>query len=192
VHTGTKISLKESLVFTTQLLRASRIHRPIFEQSPMDQTAFRKAILSDPLAEDAQVLAAATTDKDLREMLDTVRSVESGIEDLLTSVPIPPLLYEKLLTLPEGDEDDGGDAAGKSDKRGKGGKGGKVGKGSKVGKDGKDGKDDGHQAALTSFNLSELVARAGDAAWRFRLAILFTLIIAIAAGLSIFMPGPTL
>lgn len=143
----------------------------------MDQTAFRKAILSDPLAEDAQVLAAATTDKDLREMLDTVRSVESGIEDLLTSVPIPPLLYEKLLTLPEGDEDDGGDSAGKSDKRGKGGK---------------DGKDDGHQAALTSFNLSELVARAGDAAWRFRLEILFTLIIAIAAGLSIFMPGPTL
>ncbi|MDO7565278.1 MAG: DUF3379 domain-containing protein [OM182 bacterium] len=122
----------------------------------MDQTAFRKAILSDPLAEDAQVLAAATTDKDLREMLDTVRSVESGIKDLLTSVPIPPLLYEKLLTLPEGDE------------------------------------DDGHQAALTSFNLSELVARAGDAAWRFRLAILFTLIIAIAAGLSIFMPGPTI
>lgn len=122
----------------------------------MDQTAFRKAILSDPLAEDAQVLAAATTDKDLREMLDTVRSVESGIEDLLTSAPIPPLLYERLLTLPEGDE------------------------------------DDGHQAALTSFNLSELVARAGDAAWRFRLAILFTLIIAIAAGLSIFMPGPTI
>lgn len=152
----------------------------------MDQTAFRKAILSDPLAEDAQVLAAATTDKDLREMLDTVRSVESGIKDLLTSVPIPPLLYEKLLTLPEGDEDDGGDAAGKSDKRGKAGK---DGKGSKVGKDGK---DDGHQAAFTSFNLSELVARAGDAAWRFRLAILFTLIIAIAAGLSIFMPGPTL
>ena len=152
----------------------------------MDQSAFRKAILSDPLAEDAQVLAAATTDKDLREMLDTVRSVESGIKDLLTSVPIPPLLYEKLLTLPEGDEDDGGDAAGKSDKRGKGGKGGKV------GKDGKDGKDDGHQAVFTSFNLSELVARAGDAAWRFRLAILFTLIIAIAAGLSIFMPGPTL
>ena len=149
----------------------------------MDQTAFRKAILSDPLAEDAQVLAAATTDKDLREMLNTVRSVESGIKDLLTSVPIPPLLYEKLLTLPEGDEDDGGDSAGKSDKRGKGGK---------VGKDGKDGKDDGHQAAFTSFNLSELVARAGDAAWRFRLAILFTLIIAIAAGLSIFMPGPTL
>ena len=155
----------------------------------MDQTAFRKAILSDPLAEDAQVLAAATTDKDLREMLDTVRSVESGIEDLLTSVPIPPLLYEKLLTLPEGDEDDGGDAAGKSDKRGKAGK---DGKGSKVGKDGKDGKDDGHLAALTSFNLSELVAKAGDAAWRFRLAILFTLIIAIAVGLSIFMPGPTL
>ncbi|MDO7657641.1 MAG: hypothetical protein MUR21_05440 [OM182 bacterium] len=112
--------------------------------------------MSDPLAEDAQVLAAATTDKDLREMLDPVRRVESGIEDLLTSVPIPPLLYEKLLTLPEGDE------------------------------------DDGHQAALTSFNLSELVARAGDAAWRFRLAILFTLIIAIAAGLSIFMPGPTI
>ena len=140
----------------------------------MDQTAFRKAILSDPLAEDAQVLAAATTDKDLREMLDTVRSVESGIKDLLTSVPIPSLLYEKLLTLPEGDEDDGGDSAGKS---GKGGKGGK---------------DDGHQAPLTSFNLSELVARAGDAAWRFRLAILFTLIIAIAAGLSIFMPGPTI
>ena len=152
----------------------------------MDQTAFRKAILSDPLAEDAQVLAAATTDKDLREMLDTVRSVESGIEDLLTAVPIPPLLYEKLLTLPVGDEDDGGDSAGKSDKRGKGGTGGKD------GKDRKDGKDDGHQAALTSFNLSELVARAGDAAWRFRLAILFTLIIAIAAGLSIFMPGPTL
>lgn len=146
----------------------------------MDQTAFRKAILSDPLAEDAQVLAAATTDKDLREMLDTVRSVESEIEKLLTSVPIPPLLYEKLLTLPEGDEDDGGDSAGKSDKRGKGGK------------DIKDGKDDGHQAKLTSFNLSELVARAGDAAWRFRLAILFTLIIAIAAGLLIFMPGPTL
>ena len=152
----------------------------------MDQTAFRKAILSDPLAEDAQVLAAATTDKDLREMLDTVRSVESGIKDLLTSVPIPPLLYEKLLTLPEGDEDDGGDSAGKSDKRGKAGK---DGKGSKVGKDGK---DDGHQAAFTSFNLPELVARAGDAAWRFRLAILFTLLIAIAAGLSIFMPGPTL
>ena len=143
----------------------------------MDQTAFRKAILSDPLAEDAQVLAAATTDKDLREMLDTVRSVESGIKDLLTSVQIPPLLYEKLLTLPEGDEDHDGDAAGKSDKGGQ---------------DGKDGKEDGHLAALTSFNLSELVARAGDAAWRFRLAILFTLIIAIAAGLSIFMPGPTL
>ena len=75
----------------------------------MDQTAFRKAILSDPFAEDAQVLAAANTDKDLREMLDTVRSVESGIEDLLTSAPIPPLLYERLLTLPEGDEDDGGE-----------------------------------------------------------------------------------
>ena len=30
----------------------------------MDQTAFRKAILSEPFAEDAQVLAAANTDKD--------------------------------------------------------------------------------------------------------------------------------
>lgn len=123
----------------------------------MDQTAFRKAILSDPFAEDAQVLAAANSDQDLREMLDTVRSVESGIEDLLTSTPIPPLLYERLLTLPEGDED-----------------------------------DDGEPAALTSINVSTLVTRAGDAAWRFRLAIIFTLIIAIAAGLSVFMPGPTL
>jgi len=123
----------------------------------MDQTAFRKAILSDPFAEDAEVLAAANTDKDLREMLDTVRSVESGIEDLLTSVPIPPLLYEKLLTLPESDED-----------------------------------DDGEPEALTPLNVSTLLARAGDAAWRFRLAIIFTLIIAIAAGLSVFMPGPTL
>ena len=121
----------------------------------MDQTAFRKAILSDPFAEDAQVLAAANSDQDLREMLDTVRSVESGIEDLLTSAPIPPLLYERLLTLPEGDED-------------------------------------GEPAALTSINVSTLVTRAGDAAWRFRLAIIFTLIIAIAAGLSVFMPGPTL
>ena len=68
----------------------------------MDQTAFRKAILSDPFAEDAQVLAAANSDKDLREMLDTLRSVESGIEDLLKSVPILTLLYEKLRTLPEG------------------------------------------------------------------------------------------
>ena len=123
----------------------------------MDQTAFRKAILSDPFAEDAQVLAAANTDKDLREMLDTVRSVESGIEDLLTSAPIPPLLYERLLTLPEGDEDDGGEPE-----------------------------------ALTSINVSTLVTRAGDAAWRFRPAIIFTLIMAIAAGLSVFMPGPTL
>ena len=123
----------------------------------MDQTAFRKAILSDPFAEDAQILAAANTDKDLREMLDTVRSVESGIEGLLTSVQIPPLLHEKLLTLPEGDEDDGGNSE-----------------------------------ALTSINVSTLLARDGDAAWRFRLAILFTLIIAIAAGLSIFMPGPAL
>lgn len=90
-------------------------------------------------------------------MLDTVRSVESGIEDLLTSAPIPPLLYERLLTLPEGDEDDGGEPE-----------------------------------ALTSINVSTLVTRAGDAAWRFRLAIIFTLIIAIAAGLSVFMPGPTL
>jgi len=48
----------------------------------MDQTAFRKAILSDPFAEDAQILAATNTDKDLREILDTVRSVESGIEGL--------------------------------------------------------------------------------------------------------------
>ena len=123
----------------------------------MDQTAFRKAILSEPFAEDAQVLAAANTDKDLREMLDTVRSVESGIEGLLTSAPIPPLLYERLLTLPEGDEDDGGEPE-----------------------------------ALTSINVSTLVTRAGDAAWRFRLAIIFTLIMAIAAGLSVFMPGPTL
>ena len=123
----------------------------------MDQTAFRKAILSDPFAEDAQVLAAANTDKELREMLDTVRSVESGIEDLLKSAPIPPLLYEKLLTLPEGDEDNGG-----------------------------------NPEALNPINVSTLLARAGDAAWRFRLAILFALIIAIAAGLSIFMPGPTL
>ena len=123
----------------------------------MDQSAFRKAILSDPFAEDAQVLAAANTDKDLREMLDTVRSVESGIEGLLTSAPIPPLLYERLLTLPEGDEDDGGEPE-----------------------------------ALTSINVSTLVTRAGDAAWRFRLAIIFTLIMAIAAGLSVFMPGPTL
>ena len=123
----------------------------------MDQTAFRKAILSDPFAEDAQVLAAANSNKDLREMLDTVRSVESGIEGLLTSVPIPPLLYERLLTLPEGDEDDSGEPR-----------------------------------ALTSINVSTLLARAGDAAWRFRLAIIFTLIIAIAAGLSVFMPGPTL
>jgi len=120
----------------------------------MDQTAFRKAILSDPFAEDAQVLAAANSDQDLREMLNTVRSVESGIEDLLTSAPIPPLLYERLLTLPEG--------------------------------------DDGEPAALTSINVSSLVTRAGDAAWRFRLAIIFTLIIAIAAGLSVFMLGPTL
>ena len=123
----------------------------------MDQTAFRKAILSDPFAEDAQVLAAANSNKDLREMLDTVRSVESGIEGLLTSAPIPPLLYERLLTLPEGDEDDSGEPR-----------------------------------ALTSINVSTLLARAGDAAWRFRLAIIFTLIIAIAAGLSVFMPGPTL
>ena len=123
----------------------------------MDQTAFRKAILSDPFAEDAQVLAAANSNKDLREMLDTVRSVESGIEDLLTSAPIPPLLYERLLTLPEGDEDDGGEPK-----------------------------------ALTSINVPTLVTRAGDAAWRFRLAIIFTLIMAIAAGLSVFMPGPTL
>ena len=90
-------------------------------------------------------------------MLDTVRSVESGIEDLLTSAPIQPLLYERLLTLPEGDEDDSGEPR-----------------------------------ALTSINVSTLLARAGDAAWRFRLAIIFTLIIAIAAGLSVFMPGPTL
>ena len=69
-------------MFATQLLQAFRIHRPIFEQSPMDQTAFRKAILSDPFAEDAQILAATNTDKDLREILDTVRSVESGIEGL--------------------------------------------------------------------------------------------------------------
>ena len=123
----------------------------------MDQTAFRKAILSDPFAEDAQVLAAANSNKDLREMLDTVRSVESGIEGLLTSAPIPPLLYKRLLTLPEGDEDDSGEPR-----------------------------------ALTSINVSTLLARAGDAAWRFRLAIIFTLIIAIAAGLSVFMPGPTL
>ena len=123
----------------------------------MDQTAFRKAILSDPFAEDAQVLAAANSDKDLREMLDTVRSVESGIKDLLASAPIPPLLYERLLTLPEGDLDDGG-----------------------------------KPQALTSINVSTLLARAGDAARRFRLAIIFTLIIAIAAGLSVFMPGPTL
>ena len=123
----------------------------------MDQTAFRKAILSDPFAEDAQVLAAANSNKDLREMLDTVRSVESGIEDLLTSAPIAPLLYERLLTLPEGDEDDSGEPR-----------------------------------ALTSINVSTLLARAGDAAWRFRLAIIFTLFIAIAAGLSVFMPGPTL
>ena len=123
----------------------------------MDQTAFRKAILSETFAEDAQVLASANSDKDLREMLDTVRSVDSGIEDLLTSAPIPPLLYARLLTLPEGDED-----------------------------------DDGEPAALTSINVSTLVTRAGDAAWRFRLAIIFTLIMAIAAGLSVFMPGPTL
>ena len=48
----------------------------------MDQTAFRKAILSDLFAADAQILAAANTDKGFREMLDTVRSVESGIEGL--------------------------------------------------------------------------------------------------------------
>jgi hypothetical protein len=75
----------------------------------------------------------------------------------LTSAPIPPLLYERLLTLPEGDEDDSGEPR-----------------------------------ALTSINVSTLLARTGDAAWRFRLAIIFTLIIAIAAGLSVFMPGPTL
>ena len=52
--------------------------------------------------------------------------------------------------------------------------------------------DGGNSEALTSINVSTLLARDGDAAWRFRLAILFTLIIAIAAGLSIFMPGPAL
>ena len=153
-----KISLKENLVLTTQLLRASRIHRPIFEQFPMDQNAFHKEILSDPFAQKLQVLAAANTDKDLREMLDTVRSVESGIEDLLTSVPIPPLLYEKLLTSPEG--------------------------GLQF--------DDRKPEALPSSNVPTLLAMAGETVWRFRLAIVFTLIIAIAADLSIFMPGPTL
>ena len=70
-------------MLSIQLFRASRIHRPIFEQSRLDQNAFRKEITSDLVAESAQVLAAASTDRDLREIFDALRSFESGIEDLL-------------------------------------------------------------------------------------------------------------
>ena len=121
----------------------------------MDLNTFRERILSDPFADNAQVLDAARKDREKREMLEAVRSVEANIEDLLTSAPVPPFLYEKLLSLPDGDEN-----------------------------------GEGSFDSPVTDNAATIAARIGTTIWRFRLAIIFTLIIVTAASLSIFMPGP--
>ena len=71
----------------------------------MDQKTFREKILSDPFADEPQILEAADADKELRELLFTARGVEAGIKDLLAAVPVPASLYGKLVTLPDDSED---------------------------------------------------------------------------------------
>ena len=71
----------------------------------MDQKTFREKILSDPFADEPQILEAADADEELRELLFTARGVEAGIKDLLAAVPVPASLYGKLVTLPDDNED---------------------------------------------------------------------------------------
>ena len=71
----------------------------------MDQKTFREKILSDPFADDPRVFEAADADEELRALLFTARGVEAGIADLLAAVPVPASLYEKLVTLPDDNED---------------------------------------------------------------------------------------
>lgn len=127
----------------------------------MDQKTFREKILSDPFADDPRVLEAASADEELREMLFTARGVEAGIEELLAAVPVPASLYAKLVTLPDDDADD---------------------------KDGEADEDDHTKAPKRAS--SSFVAKVRVAARQYRLAIVIALIIAIAASLSMFIPGP--
>ena len=130
----------------------------------MDQKTFREKILSDPFADDPRVLEAASADEELREMLFTARGVEAGIEDLLAAVPVPASLYAKLVTLPDDDADDADDKDGEAD-------------------------EDDHTKAPKRAS-SSFVAKVRVAARQYRLAIVIALIIAIAASLSMFIPGP--
>lgn len=77
----------------------------------MDQNTLRQAVVCDPFADNEAVAAAVAEDASMEALLSGAREVDLGLKELANSSPIPPRLYEKLLTLPDTDSDFSGSVA---------------------------------------------------------------------------------
>lgn len=71
----------------------------------MNEIDFRKRVYIDPPAADQEILDSAASNPDLQNILDQTQKMDEDMRRIMSAVEIPDGLKQKLLAIPEADQD---------------------------------------------------------------------------------------